>query len=108
MDFEIFIPIALFASIAYIVKAVVDSRVRRRLVETSATEALAQSLMESDERSRQMSALKWGLVLSAIGAAFGVIEVLDLEAGTQGTFGLLAFFAGAGLLTCHALLQRRR
>jgi hypothetical protein len=108
MDFSILIPITLFVMIGYIVKVILDSRVRRRLVESSASESLVRSLIEADELARRTSALKWGLVLSALGAAFGLIEWLDLQPDSPGTFGLLFTAAGIGMLGYHLLTQRSR
>ncbi len=108
MDFSILIPITLFVMIGYIVKVILDSRVRRRLVESSASESLVRSLIEADELARRTSALKWGLVLSALGAAFGLIEWLDLQPDSPGTFGLLFIAAGIGMLSYHLLTQRSR
>ncbi|MBE5315661.1 MAG: hypothetical protein H4O13_09685 [Xanthomonadales bacterium] len=108
MDFAILIPISLFAAIAYIVKVILDGRVRRRLVESSASESLVRSLIEADELARRTSALKWGMVLTSLGAAFGVIEWLDLRADSPGTFGLMFVAAGIGMLGYHLLTQRSR
>lgn len=108
MEFGILIPITLFIVIAYIVKVILDGRVRRRLVESSASESLVRSLIEADELARRTSALKWGLVLTSLGAAFGLIEWLDLRADSPGTFGLLFIAAGIGMLAYHLLAQRSR
>ena len=104
---QIIVPLALFVCITYTVKIIMDARVRRRLVESSASESLVRSLIEADELSRRTSAMKWGLVLTAIGGAFGVIELLKLEADRAGTFGLVFFAAGVGLLAYHVLAQRK-
>lgn len=108
MDFAVLIPITLFVVIAYIVKVILDGRVRRRLVESSASESLVRSLIEADELARRTSALKWGMVMTSVGVAFGLIEWLDLQAGSPGTFGLLFVAAGIGMLGYHVLAQRGR
>jgi len=108
VNFEIFIPIVLFLTIAYIVKAILDSRVRRKLVESAASEDLVRSLLEADDQARRTSALKWGLVLVSIGAAFGLIELVNLASDSPGTFGLIFFAAGVGMLAYHGLAQRKR
>ncbi|WP_395793245.1 DUF6249 domain-containing protein [Aquimonas sp.] len=107
MDFTLLVPISLFVCIAYVIKSIMDARVRRRIVESSASESLVKSLIEADELARRTSALKWGLVLTSLGAGFGLIEWLKLEADRPGTFGLMFVAAGIGMLAYHLLTQRR-
>jgi len=107
MDFALLIPIVLFICITLSIKYIVDARLRRRLAETHATEDLVKAMLVADERSRQMSAFKWGLVMVAVGGAFGLIDVLNLDGDEPGTWGILFAFAGAGLLGFHWLSSKR-
>ena len=95
---EALIPIALFVSIVFIVKFVVDARLRRRLAETHANDELIRAMLVADEQSSRASALKWGIVLMMVGAAFGLIELWNLRPSDAGTWGLLSASAGLGLL----------
>jgi len=61
-DMELLVPITLFVSIVAIIKIVVDSRLRRRLAETHASEDLIRAMLQADEQSLSLSALKWGIV----------------------------------------------
>ena len=106
MDFGNFIPIVLFICVTLAIKFIVDARVRRRMAETHASEDLIKAMLMADEHSRQMSAFKWGIVLVSLGLAFGLIDWLNLNADSPGTWGLLLGFAGAGLLGFHALNKR--
>ena len=108
MDLTVFIPITLFVCIVWIVKLVTDSRLRRRLAETHASEELVKTMFESDEINRRHSALKWGLVLVLVGSAFGLIDGLNLDPDSPGTYGILFAAAGLGLLGYHFLIARRR
>jgi hypothetical protein len=108
MDFEILIPITLFVAIVMAIKIIVDSRLRRRLAETNASEELIKSMLQADEASRRLSALKWGLVLTLIGLSFGLISALHLDSNNPGTWGLLIGAAGVGMLGYHAIANRVR
>ncbi len=108
MDFEILIPIAFFVSVVMAIKIIADSRLRRRLTDTNASEELIKSMVQADEQARRMAALKWGLVLTLIGLAFGFISAAHLDSNNPGTWGLLIGAAGLGMLAFHALVNRLR
>lgn len=100
------IPIAFFFSIVAIIKIVVDSRLRRRLAETHASEDLVRAMMQSDEANRRLSGLKWGMVLLLVGIAFGLIGALGLGPDQPATYGLLLGAAGIGMIGFHFLGKR--
>lgn len=106
--FDALVPVALFVSIVMAIKIIVDSRLRRRLAETNASEDLIKSMLQADEQSRRLSALKWGLVLTLLGIAFGLISALHLQADNPGTIGLLVGAAGVGMLAYHGIANRLR
>ena len=108
MDFAILIPIVAVIATVAAIKIIVDSRLRRRLAETNASEDLIKSMLQADEQSRRLSALKWGLVLTLLGLAFGLISALRLEGENPGTWGLLIGAAGVGMLAYHAMVNRLR
>ncbi len=105
---EMLVPITLFLCIVAIIKIVVDSRLRRRLAETHASEDLIRAMLLADEQSRNLGALKWGMVLTLVGLAFGVIDGLNLRSDDPGSFGLLIGAAGVGMLGFHVLSSRKR
>lgn len=108
MDFAMLIPITAFLSTVAIIKIVVDSRLRRRLAETHASEDLIRAMLTADEQSRSLSALKWGIVLTVVGLAFGLIDLLNLDGNDPATFGLLIGSAGVGMLGFHVFAARKR
>lgn len=105
-NLEFLIPIALFFSIAASIKFVVDSRFRRRLAETHASEDLVRTMLNADEAARRHGALKWGLVLTVVGFAFGLIDALNLDGNDPASFGLIIGSAGIGMLVFHMLARR--
>jgi hypothetical protein len=108
MDFALLVPISAFIAVVMAIKIIFDSRLRRRLAETNASEALIKSMLEADEQSRRLSALKWGLVLTLLGVAFGLISALHLDSNNPGTWGLLIGTTGVGMLAYHAIANRIR
>lgn len=108
MDLALFIPMVLFVCIAYAVKVIVDARVRRRMVETNGSEELVKTLMESDEQTRRVSALKWGMVLTSIGIAFFIQQMTKLSEDDPATYGLLFVAAGVGLLGYHFVAGKKQ
>ena len=108
MDFAYMIPISLFVCIVLAIKVVVDARWRKRLVETNPSEELMKSVMLADEASRRLSALKWGLVLTLLGLAFGIIDGANLSSDSPGAWGILFAAAGVGLLAYHGIANKFR
>lgn len=105
--FDDLIPITLFVCITYAIKIVVDARMRRRFAETNASDELIRSMLRADEQARRLSALKWGLVLTLQGLAFGLIGWLHLDGDSPGVIGLVIGAAGIGMLAYHAIARLR-
>ena len=105
-NLEFLIPITLFICITMAIKFIVDSRLRRRFAETNASEELIKGMLRADEQSQRLSALKWGIVLTLQGLAFGLIQGLHLEEASAGVIGLVLGAAGVGLLSYHVIAKR--
>lgn len=108
MDFAFFVPITFFVCVTLAIKYIIDGRVRRRLAETNASEDLVKSILLADEQARRLSALKWGIVLSAVGIAFGLIGGLHLDTENPAIAGLLIGSAGIGMLIYHFVASKSR
>jgi hypothetical protein len=106
MQLEFLIPITLFGAIAYSIKAVVDSRVRRQLVQSNVSQELVQSIIQGDEVRRRHSSLRWGVVLIALAIGFGFIDVAGWDDITPGSIAILLGATGLGNLA-HFLIARR-
>jgi hypothetical protein len=65
-------------------------------------------MLAADEQSRRLSALKWGLVLTLLGVAFGLIDGCTCRSEDPGAWGLLIGAAGVGMLAYHAIANRFR
>ncbi|ANB17523.1 DUF6249 domain-containing protein [Dokdonella koreensis] len=105
MNLDVFIPISLFACIAYSIKVVVDARTRRRIVDASASQDLIRSMLEGDELQRRHAALRWGVVMLALAVGFAVIERMDWTEPTPGIFAILLGATGIGNLVYYAIAR---
>ena len=107
MNFEILIPITLFAAIAYMVKVVGDTLVRRRLVETNGSEDLVRSMLAGEAERARTGSLRWGIVMVALAVGFGLVEAGGWNDMTPGVLGILLGATGLGNLAYYALARRR-
>lgn len=97
-DFEVLIPITLFVTIFLAIKAVVDARVRRRMLDSPGAEDMVRAMVASEEERRRNGALRWGVVLVALAVSFGIIEAAGWREVTPGVFALLLAATGLGNL----------
>lgn len=106
MNLEFLIPIALFLSIAWTIKAVVDARVRRQMLESNGSEALVRSIVESEEARRRHASLRWGIVLLALGIGFAVVDLQGAREVTPAAIAVLLAAMGLGNLAAFFAARR--
>ena len=106
MDAAIFVPIALFAAIAYSIKAVVDARVRKQLVASNGAPDLVRSILAGDESNRRLSSLRWGITLVALALGFGIVEAAGWQDITPGVIAVLVGAIGLGNLASFAAARK--
>ena len=110
---DLFVPVALFAMVAYIFvglgKLIADSRIRRKLIETGASPELAAAMIAPPApESRVDPMLRWGIVLGVLGLGFIVLQVLPYTEEDPITTGLLLVSVAAGFLISHAVSRERK
>jgi hypothetical protein len=103
MNLPDLIPITLFICIAYSIKVVADTYMRRRIIQAHGTDALVRLLLESDITRRHQLSLHWGCVLSTLAAGFGLVELSGVDRVTPGTIALLLGATGLGNLGYYLL-----
>lgn len=106
MDFDILVPISLFVSITYAIKAVVDARVRRRMVESGGSQELISSVLRDEELRRRHASLRWGVVLVSLAIGFGLIQWFGWQTVTPGLIAVLAAATGLGNLVFFVISRR--
>jgi hypothetical protein len=103
---DAFIAIALFASCTYIVKLVLDARMRRQALEAGATEELIRAFLAAEERHRQRASLRLALILLSLGAGFGLIEFYGWNEVTPGAIAVIAASTGFASLGYFFISRR--
>ncbi|MFZ1392192.1 MAG: hypothetical protein WAS23_11440, partial [Dokdonella sp.] len=88
-NFVFLVPISLFVCIAYAIKAIVDSRVRKQLVTSNVSQELIQSIVEADELRRRHGTLRWGAILVSLAIGFALMEAFGWRDITPGVFAVL-------------------
>ena len=106
MNFEILIPITLFISIAWAIKAVLDARVRRAMVSANGSEELVRSILAGEDLRAKHSSLRWGITLLAVALGFGLIEAGGWDQITPGVIAVLAGATGLGNLAYYFFVRR--
>ena len=106
MNFELLVPICLFAAIAYSIKAVVDARVRKQLVASNGAPDLVRSILAGDESNRRLSSLRWGITLVALALGFGIVEAAGWQDITPGVIAVLVGALGLGNLASFAASRK--
>ena len=108
MDTALFVPIAMFACIAYSIKAVVDARVRKQLVASNGAPDLVRSILAGDESNRRLSSLRWGITLVALSIGFAIVEAAGWREFTPGVIAVLVGALGLGNLAFFAVSRKLR
>ena len=106
MDTALFVPIAMFACIAYSIKAVVDARVRKQLVSSNGSPELVAKIMQNDEANRRLSSLRWGVTLLALAAGIGNVEAMGWTEVNPGAIAVLIGALGLGNLATFAVTRK--
>ena len=102
MDFDALIPITLFICITYAIKAVVDARSRAKLIAGNGSEELIRTLVQTEAQQRRHTSLRWGILLLAVAAGFGLIEAFGWREVTPGVVAVLLGVTGVGNLLAYA------
>lgn len=108
MNFELLIPISLFVCIAYTIKAVVDARVRRQMVDSNGSQDLVRSMLEGEEIRRRHGSLRWGVTLVALAIGFGLVDAGGWNEITPGVIAILLGATGLGNLAYYAIARKQQ
>lgn len=108
---ETLVPIVLFLTLAFAVvgvtKVISDGRTRRRLIDAGATPELVAAIATPPREDLGLyGALKWGLVVGAVGVALIIVQFLPYRPDDPIAFGLVLLFGAAGLLAYYAAARR--
>lgn len=98
MDFDLLIPITLFLCVTYAIKALLDARMRGKLIAANGSEELIRSLVQNEEQQRRHASVRWGVVLVCLAVGFALIEFFGWDEITPGAIAVLLGATGIGNL----------
>ena len=99
-EIEILVPLGFFALVAYIAKLIADTRIRRKAMEAHASAEVAEAILDRAGPSTR-SALKWGLVVLALGAAVLLLDVFAIGFESPLAYGIMLLATGGALLSYY-------
>jgi hypothetical protein len=105
MDKHIVVPIALFFSIAWVIKMIIDARMRYLYLRGGSPQTIA-ALVAGEERMRRLGMLRWGVLLTTLAVAFVIIDRVGVDASSPMTWGLIFGALGLGNLGAYLLVRR--
>ena len=107
MSAQVLVPLALFGSIAYVIKLLIDARMRVLLLRSGSSDELLRSILEGEALQRRYASLRSGITLLALAFGFALIQVFGWDDITPGAIAVLAGAFGVGNLAYFALTHRR-
>ena len=106
MDFALLVPIALFICITYAIKAVVDARVRKQMVESNGSQELVRSMLEGEEQRRRHGSLRWGVTLLALALGFAWVQAAGWTDINPGVIAVLVGATAIGNLAYYLISRK--
>ena len=101
MQFELLIPIILFLCITYVIKLVLDTRTRTKLIAANGSEEMIRSLVQNEEQQRRHASVRWGVVLVCLAIGFALIQYFGWDEVTPGAIAVLLGATGVGNLITY-------
>jgi hypothetical protein len=99
-----FVPLGFFAMIAYIAKVIGDTRIRRKVLEARVSADVAEAILSGDwKEPSTLSALKWGLVIVALGTGLLLDDVFGIDFESPLAYAVLLLATGTALLGYYVI-----
>ncbi len=104
---EVLVPLGFFALVAYIAKLIRDTRIRRKALESPLSEEQVEDLLGQGSWTEPStrSALKWGLVVLALGAGLLFVDLLAISFESPVAYAVLLVATGIALLSYYLIEQ---
>ncbi|WP_313920591.1 hypothetical protein [Tahibacter sp.] len=104
MDHRMLVPIALFGSVVYVIKLLIDARMRILLLRAGDPEEL-RALLQAEAVQRRHASLRSGITLTMLALGFALIQLLGWDDITPGAIAVLAAAVGLGNFGYYALTR---
>ena len=99
--------IVLFLCLAYAIKSVADARARTRIATEGNSPEVVRAMLAGEEAKRRLAGLRWGVVLTCLGAGLGIVALVgwDEHGPTPVALAVIVGATGIGNLIFFALAQ---
>src|SRR3990172_5306547 len=98
--------IAVPGSIYLVIKAILDNRIKHKLIEKGLVDEKVKYLFAQQPDFKFLNSLKWGLVLIGLGLAVLLGETVPHERTEEVTIGAMFTFAGLAMLIHYGIANR--
>lgn len=100
---KVLIPLALFASISFMWWSTLEAVVRYRILKEGTSASLLAGMVAGEAERRRQAALRWGLVLVAVGTVLVLLQIFGWRVDSSSGIGLLLLAAGIAQMLFHRL-----
>ena len=105
LDSPAFALVGFFAFILGITKVLSDNWTKRKLIEARVSDDVIRTLFRKESDPEMFAALKWGIVLVALGLGLIVSQYRPSGFEEPLAWGVVLVFGGAGLLAYYAIAR---
>ena len=105
---EQFIPIAMFAMLAYVVKVISDNNLRRTIAKNNQITEEVKYLLGTPRKDYVPASLKWGLVLLAVGIGASLGQLVQEELREQFTIAFMLIGGGLALVIYYFTARKQQ
>jgi len=104
---DVLVPLGFFALVAYIAKLIRDTRIRRKALDSPLSEEQIEELLHRGgwAEPSTRAALKWGLVVLALGAGLLFVNILAISFESPVAYAVLLVSTGIALLGYYLIEQ---
>lgn len=103
---DFLVPLGFFALVAYISKLISDTRIRRKAIDSGLSEEKAKAFYHGSwAEPSTRGALKWGLVVMALGLGLLLVEIFTISFESPFAYAVLLVATGIALLGYY-LIER--
>jgi hypothetical protein len=98
--------IVFFGAIAYVVKIMLETSTRKKLIDKEMLDENIKYLYLDKPKSQILPALKWGMVAIGVGIAIFIGQIVPYDAQRELTLGFMLIFGGLALVIYYAIANK--
>jgi hypothetical protein len=105
LDSPAFVLVGFFVFVLAMTKVLSDNWTKRKLLEARVSDDVIRSLFRKESDPEIFAALKWGMVLVALGLGLIASQQLQTSFNEPMAWGVVLVFGGMGLLAYYAVAR---